>query len=575
MFENNFSSMAKYITFFLVMIHLSFCEQVCEFRLTSCPEEFNNKEIIVPENVTSFSSDFYVCSQITNIEKNFSINNPPSIMFVIDHSGTMTGVNTVYAPRDSGGVRFKVTETLIDTIYKKIPNAEIGIVVFQEVLFFDSRDDMNLASLPQGYPSPAGYETQAYIPLIRLDSTLQNGKKGIDFLKGYLKTKSVTVTTPVRSTDKTVDLVYKPRFSTIGNTNINTAFDAVRAAMQNASSEKANQFVIFLSDGEPYPEKNAPDLHGNRNYNEFTKGTLMPTTFTVFLNPESRNPPRSISTMTTNIKTNNYSTNNTYSNVWTMATSFTSLFDLLLENVINPMILSFQKVPESISINGKTYSNYNSNDSSFFIQGGYPLTENRTPITLSIKYTIRSDSNNVTSDSNVTVFFNVVRSNANPVSQNINITCRDTFPKEVRNDTLNIMVLLNPLNIHDDIKTKLIERGLRTNSALYDNIISLISSTTGTIVTLKSSLPLKPVGTGNSIYGYGVIYDAVGNIVKKIEVKEVNKSIGYYGTYWDGTNTYGRIVGAGTYLMIMSVELVDNSVTIHKVFRQKIGVLYQ
>jgi hypothetical protein len=574
MFENLFGLMVKNFTFFLIIIHLSFCEQVCEFRLTACPEEFNNKEIIVPENVTSFSSEFFVCTQITNIEKNFSINHPPSILFVIDHSGTMTGVNTEYLPRDSGGVRFKVTETLIDTIYKKFPKAEIGIIVFQEVLFFDSRDDVNFASLPRDYPSPAGYETQAYIPLIRLDSTLQNGKKGIDFIKGYLKTKSVTVTTPLRSTDKTVDLVYQPRFTTIGNTNINTAFDAVRAAMQKAANEKENQFVIFLSDGEPYPEKNLPDLHGGRNYNDFTNGIMMPTTFTVFLNPESRNPPRSISTMTTNIKTNNYSTNNTYSNVWTMATSFSTLFDLLLEKVINPMIVSFQKIPRSITINGKTYSNYNSADSSFFIQGGYTLNEKKTSITMNIKYNIRNDSNNVSYDSTVTIFFNVVRSNATPVSENIHITCRDTFPKEVSEDTLNIMVLLNPVNLHEDIKTRLMDNGFRANSALYDNILSLISSNTGTIVTLKSSQPLKPVGVGNSSYGNGIIYDAVGNIVKRIEIKEINKSMGYYGIYWDGTNTFGRIVGAGTYLMTLSVEILNNTITIHKVFRQKIGVLY-
>jgi hypothetical protein len=567
-------TVVKHLTIFLFIIDMSFCEQICEFRLTSCPEEFNNKEIIVPENVTSFSSDFYVCSQIANIEKNFSIQHQPSIMFVIDHSGTMTGVNTEYLPRDSGGVRFKVTETLIDTIYKKFPKAEIGIVVFQEVLFFDSRDDVNFASLPQGYKSPSGYETQAYIPLLKLDSTLQNGKRGIDFLKGYLKTKSVTVTTPMRSTDKTTDLVYQPRYTTIGNTNINTAFDAVRAAMQKAENKKENQFVIFLSDGEPYPEKNSPDLHGGRNYNDFTNGTMMPTTFTVFLNPESHNPPRSIVTMTNNIKANNYSVNNTNSNVWTIATSFSTLFDLLLEMVINPMVISFQKVPQSISINGKTYSNYNRSDSTFPIQGGYPLKEQRTPINLSIKYNIKSDSTNISYDSTVNIYFNVVKSNISAVSQNIDISCRDTFPKEVRNDTLNITALLNPVNIHDDIKTKLMEKVLRANSALYDNLLSLVSSNSGTIVTLKSTLPLKPVGVGNSSYGNGVIYDAVGNIVKKIEIKEVNKSMGYYGIYWDGTNTHGRIVGAGTYLMIMGVELIDNTVTIHKVFKQKIGILY-
>jgi hypothetical protein len=574
MFKNRFKtgSLIKLSIFFHLIVCLSSGEQVCEFRLTSCPEDFNNKDIIVPENVTSFSSDFYVCTQSATIEKNFSIDRPPSIMFVIDHSGTMTGINTEYSPRDSGGARFKVTEALIDTVYKKYPTAEIGIVVFQEVLFFDTRDDVQFAALPSGYPSPSGYETQAYIPLLKLDSTLQNGKKGIDFLKGYLKTKSVTVTAPLRSTDVTVDLMYQPQFKTIGNTNINTAFDAVRAAIQKARNSKENQYVIFLSDGEPYPEKNSSNLHGGRNYNDFTNGIMMPTTFTVFLNPESPNPPRSISTMTLNIQKNSYSTNNVYSNVWTISTSYDVLFNLLLEKVINPIMLSVQKIPKTISINGKTYSNYNSSDSSFFVQGGFPLKEEQTQINMSIKYNVRNEYENFTYDSTVNIFFNVIRSNKRAVSSNIYITCRDTFPKEVRTDTLNIMELLNPVSLHDDIKTKLREKGFNINSSLYDKLLSLIKSNTGTIITLKSSTPLKPLNGSNS-YGKGIIYDAVGNKVQKVEIKEIDKSMGYYGIYWDGANSSGRIVGAGTYLIIIEIELLNDKVPTRKVFRRKIGIL--
>jgi len=118
-------------------------------------------------------------------------------MFIIDNSTSMMGSGSVN-PRDSAGVRFKVVSALLDTIYKQIPDADIGLTVFRDYLYFDARDNSNFAAFPDEYytqyPLAARneeFKNQAYIPLLRLDSTLQDGVKAIDLLKKMLLTQKV------------------------------------------------------------------------------------------------------------------------------------------------------------------------------------------------------------------------------------------------------------------------------------------------------------------------------------------------------------------------------------------------
>jgi hypothetical protein len=247
-------------------------DQICNFRLTSCPESFNGQTIYVPKNVTTLSPDFYVCNPTKIIEGTTTV--PPSIMFVIDNSSSMSGVNSGNGT-DTSGARFSVTSALVDTIYKKFPDAEIGLAIFQDVLYLDTRDNPNFVPLPADYPaySKAGYTTQGYLPLLKLDSTIAGGVKTVDLIKQLLETKKVTGSTGNQSTV----LKYSPQYTVSTGTNINVAFDAATFAMSKAKSSKENQFVIFLSDGEP---------NGNwpREADDFQNGSNMPTTFTVYCN---------------------------------------------------------------------------------------------------------------------------------------------------------------------------------------------------------------------------------------------------------------------------------------------------
>ena len=47
------------IVFFF--ISLLSADEICKMRLIECPENFNNRTIIVPKKVTSVSSNFFVC----------------------------------------------------------------------------------------------------------------------------------------------------------------------------------------------------------------------------------------------------------------------------------------------------------------------------------------------------------------------------------------------------------------------------------------------------------------------------------------------------------------------------------
>lgn len=67
-----------------------------------------------------------------------------------------------------------------------------------------------------------------------------------------------------------------------------------------------------------------------------------------------------------------------------------------------------------------------------------------------------------------------------------------------------------------------------------------------------------------------VIYDAVGNTVRE-ELPGVRKGSSYYFE-WDGYNRNNRVVGSGTYLVVMRVTSVMGGKTQDKVERVKIGV---
>jgi flagellar hook assembly protein FlgD len=94
-------------------------------------------------------------------------------------------------------------------------------------------------------------------------------------------------------------------------------------------------------------------------------------------------------------------------------------------------------------------------------------------------------------------------------------------------------------------------------SEMFGKLQQLIGdNNSGTILAVKTTAPLESTGTGVRglpVFGTAVLYDALGNKVKKLEIGEIDKSKGDYGAFWDGTNFNNRKVGAGVYLMNVSI----------------------
>jgi len=644
-------------------------DQVCAFKLASCPESFGGDTIYVPRKVTHLSPEFFVCEPEFTIEEVVETGNPPSIMFVIDHSTSMTNGGGSGEPMDSGGVRFKVTSALLDSIYKIYPDAEVGLTIFEKYLWINSEDNPNYVSLPESYyetyPLSANqdiFKTQGYIPLLKLDSTVQGDQKGIDVLKDMLEVKYATI----GSADfESAVPVYEPKWlaDLTGGTNINVAFDATRNAMEKASNPKENQYVIFLSDGEP--NSNWP-----RAGNDFQAGVGMPATFTVFFTSTGR-VPASISNMTKNIQENGYSSSNEKSWYYAMQASYDSLISRLMTNALTPIMSVVKQKPTQLKINGIKYTDYREADSIFFINGGLKLNDSITNFNMEISYRVRKDTSSAAYDSIVNTSFTVNRTDTKAKSEGIDVVdCRDTsyfsvsvnavdptaqeentesgrielkrtnqdygdltvyfnvsgtatknadyasisydslvFTKGVSvqsieikpftdvlkendetviitllsgssnqkirysisgpdsavvtikdrklDDTTNIAVLINPFSTTIPITTQLKEvlsKGIISNSVFGNlkEIIDACKAQYGTFVYIETTVPLKPVGVGESgltSYGKGLLYDAVGNLIKKLDICEIDTNKGIYGVLWDGTNKNRRKVGSGVYLL--------------------------
>ena len=343
--------------FSLLLAVISFClvkflqsEEICELYFEGCPEDYHEDTIVVPEYIVSLSHNVYVCEPSEVIENVIDTGTgPASIVFIIDHSYSMLGAGVVHPGRDTYGARFGVIKELIDTIYNTHKNSEIGLVVFNEKLYFDHSNNNNFVALQ-------GYGDQSYLPLKRLDS-LYNGKSGRDICIETLETDTVNIfNMNLLDSVECVDLVYKPGFATIGNTNINVAFEAAKEAVKSAIYEKDRQFIIFLSDGEPYPIDNNGMQNGIPAY-QFVKGDSIPTTFTVFFTTDP-NPPDSLIKMTQNIKTNGYSATNPQSNIWAQEANYDTLKALLMNNVIQTVVVELSSKPTQIIINSDTSTSY-------------------------------------------------------------------------------------------------------------------------------------------------------------------------------------------------------------------------
>ncbi|HEX2959697.1 MAG TPA: Calx-beta domain-containing protein [Chitinispirillaceae bacterium] len=402
---------------FLIIVAPTFliADKICSFKLENCPENFNGKTVYVPENVTSISPDFKVCIPVATISNEAT---PPSIMFIIDHSNSMMGSNGL----DKDGSRFLVTQALIDTLNKQLPQAEVGLVIFYDKLFFNADDDSLFQKMPDTYTTPQDLTNQAYIPLMQLNKKQKNGMTGIEYLKYILQTKKIVSSVGRGDTVWSTDLAYQPTgYERGGGTHINVAFDAALDAMKMASYTKENQYIIFFSDGE------ANRSTGTVPTDQYSEGTGVPTTFTVyFTSNRNGNAPQILQTMTSNIKTNNYSAANPASQLWTIQTNYSTLMDLVMENIFNPLIFSVKQKPTTLIINNKSYATI-TDSTTFNIGDGLKLNDSLTHFDISVKYQLKDDSLKIEKDTSINVSFDVIRSNERAMSEGIALDCSDTI----------------------------------------------------------------------------------------------------------------------------------------------------
>ncbi|MCL2688656.1 MAG: hypothetical protein FWE57_02255 [Chitinispirillia bacterium] len=291
----------KQITAFAVMMMFVICAGVfaqtgqnCELVLSSCPEDFADSTIIVPPNVISISANIRACA-INEVFTDTSRvgDTPPAIVFIIDHSGSMAGTSG----HDRLGNRFRITRALIDSIYAVYPEAEVGIVAFDQGLSFDVRRDSNLVRF-QG-TTTGGIANQGYMPLRRLNAPARRGGGNQSGQQGPFYPAS-------RQPDPNIIDVYRAMFNipasaiqeatitggpgTGSGTNIAVAFKAALETFANTEIPKENHYIIFLSDGEPNPRTCARTAAANDpcwNIYDFMYGPDIdntPATYTVFLN---------------------------------------------------------------------------------------------------------------------------------------------------------------------------------------------------------------------------------------------------------------------------------------------------
>ena len=475
-------------------------EEVCEWVLEGCPENLNGQIIQVPLKVTSVSPKIHACNAEMVFEDVVRTGGPPAIMFVVDHSGSMTrggGGGAGSTGNDVNGTRFVVTSDLLDTIYSAQPDARVGLVVFREILFFDQRTHDILVPL-QGVPVVrTEHENQAYLPPLQLNAMYPfNGTQmsGIDILKYFLQTR--------RTSDGVIDLTYQPLFSTTGYTNINNAFDAALQGhhlVPETEIPREQRFIVFLSDGIPQPAGSPRDSvnHGNKNPYYFKQGINTPTTFTVYLHTSETTPPDSLIEMTENIKKNGYSETNDSSDIWILRTSYEDLMNLFMVNIIKPILSIQSGVPTFMVVNSITSSSRP--DSTFSFNTQFLLQNDTTSFNIDITYHVVNQTTGREFDSTTQSRFSIVRNPAVSEPTEGTMICFDRDLVLYHNGV--------PVSIVNETMTQLEARFIVANTS-YSSITIQITNALGQTIDIVN----LPLAQGNP-YWSGTFIRSVADVI--------------------------------------------------------------
>lgn len=362
----------------------SFCDLVIE----ACPKEFANKIITVPKSTVALSARMPICSETVDIPVQEV--KPPDIMFIIDNSTSMN--NT-----DGSEARFSQSILMLDSLFKLVPKAHVGLTSFTKSLQFDDRDPHLLA------PAFPGTENHgAYVPLTRLDTVFANGVRGIDTLKAMLKHSS------------NGNLTYGVTGTNRNGTDITLGFESALTAMNKSTVAKEAQFIIFLSDGEP----GNLDSSRTAKQDDYLAGTGVPTTFTVFFGDQSDPGFVATNTMTTNIQKNGYSATNPKSAIWNVTNPSANL-----QGILQGLVSGVLTVPAATSAQTATLSKGNqvlqSNQlvgTNFVFQKRLALDADSTVFNFQVAYSYTDNTKNppVTSNKTFDYKLTVRRTGANP-----------------------------------------------------------------------------------------------------------------------------------------------------------------
>jgi hypothetical protein len=355
-----------------------------KFSYKGALEDYNNDTIMVNDTMLAMSEKIFGRMRVFAD----TLVDTPSIMFVIDNSGSM-GPSAPYS--DTNGNRYTVTSAYIDSVMKKYPSAEIGLSVFGTYLYFDTTDRDYFVTCPR-------QANGAYVPLLTLNRTYP----AFGNMTGYQILKEILDTAYYSGTRGYVSLSYQPTNTNLrtAGTNITAGFDAAKHAMSSAVHAKASQYIIFLSDG------NANQPSARAEMYRWVRGDSTPTTYTVFFTFNNVVPAQ-IDTMTQNIRVNGYSSSNPRTNFWGFYnTTFQNLMNFLMTNVFNTFSSPKTGIPLQITSGTETVSI--GTDSAFHFNRLFPLTGRVTPFNFTLKYQLQRNST-ILKDTSYNVRFQVLR----------------------------------------------------------------------------------------------------------------------------------------------------------------------
>jgi von Willebrand factor type A domain len=398
--------------------------QVCDLTLTACPKQLPSGTLQVPLDVISLDTHLPFCQETGVITSQVQ----PSIVFIIDNSGSMSmGDYDDNLENDPQEARFSVVSDLLSQINTTNPGAEVGIVAFSRRLQFDHRDNPLFKT---AFPNDTS-QHDSYVPLITLNQVFADGRTGLDTLRALLKHDTdgdmAYATTRPASRGSNDNLVNQTggRLSMRPGTDITLGFEAAKLAIQTAKAPKANQYFIFLSDGEP----GGLDSGRTAMRDDFIQGVNTPTTFTVYFTQGAGGVPTSIRNMTTNIQDNNFSATNPESRYFSVGTPATELQTLLQNSVLSRILnVPTQAQSVTLSVSGQTQSStQRAADNGFLLSTRMPLQAGLTPVQFSYTHTFRDTTviPAVNRDTVIAYSFNVQRQANAVLPANATKTCRD------------------------------------------------------------------------------------------------------------------------------------------------------